>query len=827
MTQDVATLPAQSLVAPLTDAVARGNVIVGAPPGAGKSTVLPLALLSQVAGKVLVMQPRRVVVRSLAGYLARLCGEHVGQTVGYRIRGENKTGAGTRLEIITEGILARLIQSDPELTGISAIVFDEYHERSIHSDFGLALALDVQAGLRDDLRLIIMSATLELAPLQSLMPDAQVLTTEGRTYPVTLHYSNDVPVQKILAQVTSTVRHALSAHNGDILVFLPGQGAINYIASQISGLVAGEGGSLHRLYGALPKDQQDAALVVDGNGRRKVILATNIAETSLTIEGIEVVIDSGLENIASFSPASGLTTLKQQRISQASAQQRAGRAGRVKAGHCYRLWSQASHERLAEHTPPQIKRQDVSPLILDAMNWGCELGDLAMLTQPDEAQINAAMHLLERIGAIDTSHKITATGRKIATVPCHPRLAAMLLRVAVGVKNMDTHTLRQAAPWVVALAEDSGRVEQLYVTDALAALSGAARSRLAAQAKRYARWCNTDQQRVSPGDLDAEAVAACVALAYPDCIGYRRGDSYKLASGKGATVSLTTAPQWLSVLQGQDVGSEVAIRLAQPIAQATLQQLFPGAFRQRDVVRYNAERQAMEARRVSGFDAIDITSEPIGNIPDERWVDSWLAYLSERDISDWPLGEQTWQWWHRLSLAAKLDLPIDDHGHNHRWPTSLTSLITDAKSSLAGKLKRCRRRRDLEALPWASLVHQTLPWPVQHALTTHLPAQITVPSGRSHPLHYSPDGQVTLAVRMQEMYGQSQPVTIAKGRVTVTLQLLSPAGRPLQTTSDPAMFWTGSYRAIQKEMKGRYPKHFWPDDPTTAKATTRTKKAMD
>lgn len=827
MTQDVATLPAQSLVTPLNDAVTRGNVIIGAPPGAGKSTVLPLALLSQVTGKVLLMQPRRVVVRSLAGYLASQCGERVGQTVGYRIRGDTKSGPGTRLELITEGILARLIQSDPELTGISAIVFDEFHERSIHSDFGLALALDVQAALRDDLRLIVMSATLELAPLQRLMPDAQVLTTEGRAYPVTLHYSKDVPVQAIMAQVISTLRFALSAHSGDILVFLPGQGAINYVANQVVDMLATEGGVLHRLYGALSRDQQDAALVPDTTGRRKVILATNIAETSLTIEGIEVVIDSGLENIASFSPASGLTTLKQQRISQASAQQRAGRAGRLSAGHCYRIWSQTSHERLAEHTPPQIKREDVSSLILDAMNWGCGLTELAMLTQPDDAQISAGMALLERIGAIDEHQKITALGRQIAAVPCHPRLAAMLLRVADGIQDMDTHTLRQAAPWVVALAEDSGRADQLFVTDVLAALNSSARNRLSIQAKRYTKWCRGELEVVPPGRLNADAVAACIALAYPDCIGYRRGDSYKLASGKGARVSLATPPLWLSVLQGQDVGTDVAIRLAQPIDQVTLRRLFPDAFRQRDVVRYNSERQAMEARRVSGFDSIDITSEPIGNIAGERWEDAWLAYLNQRNITDWPLDEDTWQWWRRLALAARLDLPIDDHGQDHQWPTSLMSLIVSAKDSLSSKLKRCRRLKDLEALPWSSLVHQTLPWPIQQALSTYLPTRIAVPSGRSHSLHYGADGQVTLAVRMQEMYGQSHPVVIAKGRVTVTLELLSPAGRPLQTTSDLATFWAGSYREIQKEMKGRYPKHFWPDDPTIAKATTRTKKAMD
>ncbi len=822
MTQDVTPLPAHSLVRPLNEAITSGNVIVGAPPGAGKSTVLPLAVLNQLKGKVLLMQPRRVVVRNLASYLASQCGERVGETVGYRIRGENRTSAHTRLEVITEGILARLIQDDPELNGISAIIFDEFHERSIHSDFGLALALDVQAGLRDDLRLVVMSATLELAPLQALLPDARVLTSDGRSYPVDIRYGKDTPASDVVPQVLSTLRQAMATHKGDILVFLPGQGSIHKLSSQLDGLLSSDNDIVHTLYGALPKGQQDAAIRPDPEGHRKIILATNIAETSLTIDGITVVIDSGLENVASFNPTSGLTALKQVRISQASAQQRAGRAGRLSAGHCYRLWSQVTHERLAEHALPQISRADLSPLMLDTLNWGCDISELRMLTPPDNAQVEAALNLLQQLQAVDADQRITSLGRAIAEIPCHPRLAAMLRQAA----RMDSHAVHQAAPWVVALAEDGSRINRDYVTEAFAAMDKATVKRLSMQAKRYARWCHS-RIAETPIDLESDAVAACIALAYPDRIAYRRGDSYKLAGGKGARIALSSPPQWLAVLHGQDAGSDVTIRLAQPISQPLLATLFPDAFGQRDVVRYNPQRQAMEARRVTGFDAIDITSEPIGCVANEHWAAAWFDYLNQRDVADWPLAEETWQWWWRVSLARQCDIPVDDHGQSLQWPSSLGEVITLAKDRLTTKLAHCRSRRDVETLPWTSLLHQSLAWPLQQALATHLPDKIATPGGRLHALQYRSDGQVVLAVRMQEMFGQVTPVTLAGGRVTVTLELLSPAQRPLQTTSDPGRFWAGSYRDIQKEMKGRYPKHFWPDDPTTAPPTTRTKKAMD
>ena len=416
MLQPLSHLPAFSLVEPLLQAIVNQNMIIGAPPGAGKSTVLPLSLLNtHIKGKILLMQPRRVVVRNLAQYMAGVLGEQVGDTVGYRIRGESKVSASTRLEIITEGILSRMIQSDPELAGVAVIIFDEFHERSIHSDFGLALALEVQAGLRDDLRLMIMSATLDTAPIASLLaqhspvPTAQ-LASEGRSFPVTVNYTKEVLAHEVIPHCVEVIMNAVTNHQGDILVFLSGAGAIHAVASRLSAHQQQNDYIIHTLYGAMGKQAQQAAIAPDPQGQRKVILATNIAETSLTIEGVKVVIDSLWENSAEFHPSSGLTQLTQARISKASAIQRTGRAGRVSEGVCYRLSAKESFERFAEHSAPQILREDVAPLLLETLNWGTHFSNLAMLTQPSKAQSAIATKALEEIGAVNKKGDFTAYG---------------------------------------------------------------------------------------------------------------------------------------------------------------------------------------------------------------------------------------------------------------------------------------------------------------------------------------------------------------------------------------------------------------------------------
>ena len=887
MLQLFSHLPAYELVSPLQGAVAANNVIIGAPPGAGKSTVLPLSLLqSSLQGKILLMQPRRVVVRNLADYLARQLNENVGETVGYRIKGESKTSSATRLEIITEGVLTRIIQQDPELAGIAAIVFDEFHERSIHSDFGLALALEVQSGLRDDLRIIIMSATLDIAPLQSLLNAFSVLpvenlNTQGRVFPVDIRYTQDVQAHELVPKTCNIIKQAVAEHDGDILVFLPGRGSINAVAREIKGLAETADMTVHMLYGALSKSVQQAAIAPDPQGRRKIILSTNIAETSLTIEGVTVVIDSLWENSAQYHPSSDITSLTQQRISQASAIQRAGRAGRVKAGTCYRLCSKSSFERLAKHNAAQIEKEDLSSFLLDTLAWGSSPDTLALLTKPTQAQLQVAQQKLQRVNAISQAN-ITPYGRALAQLPCQPHLAHLLLTVKQGIDGLHADVndaLCHAAPFVVALSESNISVGgATNVMDALLNANSSTRSQLTQQAARYARYVqNNDgkEQRfkLDINGLDEHALGLCVAIAFPLQVGYRRNSSgqsgespnvskhvvggatrngksqanlieYKLASGKGAELTTSGSPlgfsesengdgPWLAVLDGQLIKSTVAIRLAQPVPESWLRLAFPDAFSEKRSVILNSDTGVMEARVSTGFYEITLNSTPVSGQEKSRekafWDDAlcnaWFAHLDALPLSSWPLSDADWQWWRRVEMAGKLNLPQDKaFDEPDPWPSSLSDLVHKAKDSLAPVLKSCKSIKNLKQLPWKTALNNGLSWPQQDALATLLPTHVTIPTGREASLDYRENGDVVLSVKMPELYSQSAPLTIAGGRVTVVCELLSPAGRPLQTTSDLAAFWRGSYKEIQKEMKGRYPKHFWPDDPANAVPTSKTKK---
>ena len=867
MLQMFSHLPAFELVEPLQHVIANSNVVVGAPPGAGKSTILPLALLqADIDGKVLLMQPRRVVVRNLADFLAKQLGEQVGQTVGYRIKGESKTSASTKLEIITEGILSRMIQQDPELTGIGAIVFDEFHERSIHSDFGLALALEVQAGLRDDLRLVVMSATLDIEPLNELMQQHSVLPTqnlnsEGRTFPVEVRYTNDVLARDVNAKVTDIIKHSVVQDDGDILVFLPGRGSIHSVASNIETLVKSEDIALHFLYGALSKEAQQNAISKDINGRRKIILSTNIAETSLTIEGVKVVIDSLWENSAQYHASSDITQLTQQRISQASATQRMGRAGRVSEGVCYRLCSKESFERLAKHGLAQIETEDLSDFLLSTYTWGSTPNSLALLTKPSSAQLSAASHKLQRIGAVscvsDKANTLLSTvtpyGRELSGLPCQVHLAHLLLSVKNGINGLTdelNQQLKLAAPIVVALSEgqvqlkQSASSSQTMVADVLLRCSANERNTILRQAQRYARYVGLQKTDIDLSSIDEQALGLCIAIAHPMQVAYLKNSNaavlnYKLASGKGAELSIqtnnTSALTWLAVLDGQLINSNVAIRQAQPVQEDLLQRVFKHAFTESFKVMINTETGQLESRSVYGFYDIVLRSAPITAQEKAKnkafiksaTVNAWLAYLQKLPIQQWPLSDDDWQWWNRVALAGQINLPQEKaFDEPERWPRSLKALLELSIESVKEALAACTSIKALNAIAWNTLLNNALSWPQQDALAQLLPSAITIPTGRKAKLDYRANGDVVLAVKMTEMYSQAAPLTVANGKVPVVCELLSPAGRPLQTTSNLQAFWQGSYKEIQKEMKGRYPKHFWPDDPSTASPTAKTKKNM-
>ena len=867
MLDNLSHLPAFSLIDGLVTEIATNNIVIGAPPGAGKSTVLPLSLLSTaLPGKILLMQPRRVVVRNLAYYLAKQLGESVGQTIGYRIRGESKVSAQTRIELITEGILTRMIQNDPELAGVSAIVFDEFHERSIHSDFGLALALEVQAGLRDDLRIIVMSATLALEPLSHLLEKHSALpisylNTQGRAYPVEIFYYKDTLAKDIVVNTTQVVKNAVTRHDGDVLVFLPSRATINAVERELNSFSESQDIAVYPLYGALGKGAQQQALVADSEGRRKVILATNIAETSLTIEGVKVVIDSLWENSAQYHPASDMTQISMQRISQASAVQRAGRAGRVSEGVCYRLCSQESFERLAHHSAAQIEREDISSFLLDTYAWGSKPNELALLTPPTATQESIAQKKLQRIHCIDQSLSITAYGKKVAELPCQPHLANLLLVCKNKIASLDKlmqDAMRAAAPFVVALSEGgvSGQNTPL-VSEQLRTLSAAERAQITSQAKRYGRFVGVDGNSLSISTLDDDAISLCIAIAYPLQVAFlrdtkpashqsrRKADGschiiqdYKLASGKGAQVSglsSTAPPQWLAVLHGQHIENTVKIRQAQPISESLLRSVFPDAFNQQQRIKLNRVSGLMEARTITGFYDIDLDTTPVSKDArskdstywEQATVEAWLSYLESLVLKEWPLSDADWQWWRRVKLAANCELPQQQSFDGDApWPKSLNDVVHQAKEGLTSHLARCSSLKMLHNLPWKTALNNGLTWPQQEALATLLPVTVRIPTGRDAPLDYRENGDVVLSVKLTEMYSQSTPIVIGNGQIKVACELLSPAGRPLQTTSDLGAFWEGSYKEIQKEMKGRYPKHFWPDNPALAMPTTKTKKHL-
>lgn len=836
MPYDAERFPAFTVIDALTDALKNRNAIVAAPPGAGKSTVIPLALLSAFTDKkILLMQPRRVVVRSLSGYLAEQLNEPVGQRVGYRIRGETRVSEQTQLEVITEGILARRIAHDPELEDVGLIIFDEFHERSIHSDFGLALALDVQEGLREDLRLLVMSATLDTESLATLLPEAAICVSEGRMYDVQEKYSGQIAVQHLHDAVARYTRQACEEVDGDVLVFLPGVGAINKVSQLLTTHRPQTNPVIHHLYGALGKAQQNSALKADPLGRQKVILATNVAETSLTIDNIEAVIDSGLENIAVYNPATGLTQLNQQMIAKASATQRKGRAGRLKPGICIRLWSKEQQDRLSGYTPPQIHREDITPLLLDTLAWGTTLDALRLLDQPSAAQINSATSTLTELDAVTTTSTggllLTAYGQQLARFPCHPRLAHMLL-AARDNEQSEGLKLCQAAAWVAALAEDSAKVSDGLVSEALINADKHTTARLSRQAKRFLSLLfpsDTSLSVIPCHELEPASIALAIALAWQDRIAHWQKEQWKMANGRGAQWrGIPVKSEWLAVLSGQQVGTDVRIRLAEPLTYKAIETWFPKKLTTEKEVNYHRSSGQMQARQVTRFHQIILSSEPVSSASADEIAYAWLAHLQALSLSELPLPGNARQWLNRVALAAKLDLAQPQaFDQADPWPdvnVSVLSLIDE--NSLISHLKKCKKREDLPSLPWQTLMQQTLSWPQQHALEHFLPTSVLVPSGNVRPLEYLPDGQVILAVKMQEMYGSNTQILIGNNALPVTLSLLSPAGRPLQKTNDLGAFWQGSYQEIKKEMKGRYPKHFWPDEPALAAPTTRTKKHM-
>ncbi|MDT3253831.1 ATP-dependent helicase HrpB [Serratia sp. root2] len=810
----VSSLPVSAVLDELLTALQSApQVLLHAPTGAGKSTWLPLQILAKAGlpGRIIMLEPRRLAAKNVAYRLAQQLGEEPGQTVGYRMRAESKSGPHTRLEVVTEGILTRMLQQDAELQGVSLVILDEFHERSLQADLALALLLDVQQGLRDDLKLLIMSATLDNARMTQLLPQAPVVVSEGRSFPVERQYQPLASHQRLEDGVAAAVKRLLSEQGGSLLLFLPGVAEINRVLERLNGEVAADT-DLCPLYGALPLAQQQKAIQPSPAGRRKVVLATNIAETSLTIEGIRLVVDSGLERVARYDVRNGLTRLVTQRISQASMIQRAGRAGRLEPGICWHLFAKDQAERAAEHAEPEILQSDLAGFWLELLQWGChDVGQLIWLDRPPETALAAAKRLLQRLGATDGADKLTARGRQMAMLGCEPRLAAML---TYGTEQGADGVATAAA--LAALLEEPPRSGQMDIGYWLSRPQPNWQRRAAQLARRL-------QPR--SGQIDVEMAPRLLALAFTDRIAQRRGQDgrYLLANGMGAAMNQDEAlsrAAWLiapSLLQGHN-SPDARILLALPVEIDALAAQLPAIVSQQTAVEWDEEKGTLRAWRRQQIGRLTLRAQPLAKPADEELQLALLNWVRAQGIAvlNWDTAAEQL----RLRLqCAQNWLP------DATWPpVDDESLLDRLEQWLLPSLSGVRDMRGLKQVNIADALARLLDWQQKQRLDNALPTHYTVPTGSRLPIRYDAGKPPALAVRLQEVFGEQRSPMLAEGRIPVVLELLSPAHRPLQITGDLAAFWQGAYREVQKEMKGRYPKHVWPDDPANTAPTRRTKK---
>lgn len=804
-------LPVAAILPDLLSALKTApQVLLNAPTGAGKSTWLPLQILQQagLSGRILLLEPRRLAARNVAQRLAELLNEQPGETVGYRMRGQRCVGPQTRLEVVTEGILTRMLQQDPELNGVSLVILDEFHERSLQADLALALLLDVQQGLRDDLRLLIMSATLDNDRLQVLLPEAPVIVSEGRAFAVERRYLPLPAHQRFDEAVAIATAALLREEQGSLLLFLPGVGEIQRVQEQLQERVASDV-LLCPLYGALPLNMQRNAILPAPKGFRKVVLATNIAETSLTIEGIRLVVDCAQERVARFDPRTGLTKLITQRVSQASMTQRAGRAGRLEPGICLHLTGKEQAERAALQSEAEILQADLSGLLLDVLQWGCQsVDDLCWLDRPPAASLHAARELLERLGALE-GERLSARGMQIARPGNDPRLAAML----VAAKHADEQA---TAARLVAILEEPPRNAGSDLAQAFT------RSNPAWQ-QRSQQLLTRIQSKGGKGDLTL--APTLLAPAFADRIARRRGQGgrYQLANGTGALLDEQDAlsrHEWLiAPLLLQSANSPDA-RILQGLA-IDIDALIascPQLVQQRDVVEWDDNQGTLKALRRTQIGQLVISTRPLAKPSEDELHRAMLNGIREKGLEVLNWSEKAQQLRIRLACAAHW-LP------EHPWPAvDDASLLASLEQWLLPEMNGVHSLRALQNIDLSRALLHLPDWSLRQRLDSALPEHYTVPTGSRIAIRYHEENPPALAVRMQEMFGEAVTPVIAEGRVPLVLELLSPARRPLQITRDLSAFWNGAYREVQKEMKGRYPKHVWPDNPASAVPTTRTKK---
>ena len=812
-------LPIDEALPELTAALrADSAAVLVAPPGAGKTTRVPLVLAEEPwakGKKLLVLEPRRLAARAAAARMATTLGEAVGATVGYRVRFGSKVSRATRIEVVTEGIFTRMVLDDPSLAGVAAILFDEFHERSLDADLALALGRDVQRGLRDDLRLLVMSATLDGARVGQLLDGAPVIESAGRAYAVEMKYIGRDTREPIERQVAETVVRALRAEAGSLLVFLPGAAEIRRTEALLRERISDPLVDIVALYGALEADVQDRAIAPAPAGQRKVVLATSIAETSLTIEGVRMVIDSGLARVPRYEPDVGLTRLETVRVSRASADQRRGRAGRTEPGVCYRLWDEPQTASLDPANKPEMLAADLSGFVLDLAHWGvADPSSLAFLDPPPAAALTEARALLGELGAIDREGRITEEGRRLRNLPLPPRLARMVVdAAAVGEAEL-------AAEVAVVLTErglGGNDVDLAHRVDALHRERSNRARDARAMAKRWAESAGArrggEKKELSPGAL--------LALAYPDRVARSRGagGAFLLANGRGANVDPASAlarEPFLAVAEISGTAAQGRIVLAASLTLAEIEAQFSDRIESRDEIVFDEGSASLRARRLRRLGAIALAEQAMKVVPDDTTARRLAEGIASLGIGRLPWTNALGQWRDRVMFLRKSE--------GDEWPDlSDAALAATAADWLAPALAGKTSIAALGADGLTQALHDLLPWNLRRRLDAEAPTHFTAPSGSSVPIDYEADEGPKLAIRVQELFGLDRHPAIAGGRVPLVVELLSPAHRPVQVTRDLPGFWRGSYAAVKAEMKGRYPRHPWPDNPLAAPPTRRAK----
>lgn len=812
------SLPIDAVLGDLSGTLrARNAAVLVAPPGAGKTTRVPLALLDEpwVAGrKIVVLEPRRLAARAAAERMAKMLGERAGDTVGYRVRFGSKISKVTRVEVVTEGIFTRQILDDPSLDGVAAVLFDEFHERSLDADLGLALARDVQGALREDLRILVMSATLDGARVSAILGDAPVVESEGRAFPVETRYLGRRPDARIEQQMADAVAQALRAEQGSVLAFLPGAAEIRRTQTLLAERVSDPALDIAPLFGALESGDQDRAIAPSPPGRRKAVLATSIAETSLTIEGVRVVVDSGLARVPRYEPDVGLTRLETVRASRAAVDQRRGRAGRTSPGVCYRLWDEPQTASLDAFTRPEILSADLSSLVLDLAQWGvADPSTLAFLDPPPAPALNEARALLRELGAIDADGRITAEGRSLRALPLPPRLARLIVDA-----NRKGSGLRAAE--IAAILTERGLGGDTADLDAR--LDGLRRDRspraIAARdmARRWADQVAKDEP--PPRDAGLLSTGVLLALAYPDRIARSRGNgAFTLANGRGASLDVASAlsrEPFLAVAEVTGAAASGRILLAAPLSLADIENHFGEQIESSDEVAFDVASRSLRARRRRRLGNLTLAEQPLQVKPSMESAAILAQGLVAAELDRLPWSKALTQWRDRVMFLRRAEgdewPDLSDDGLKARLDDWLVPALVD-------------RTTEPTASELSEAVMQLLPYALRARLDREAPTHFEAPTGSPIAIDYEAPEGPKIAVRVQEMFGLAQHPSIARGKVPLVVELLSPAHRPVQVTKDLPGFWRGSYAAVRADLRGRYPRHPWPDDPANAAPTRRAK----